>query len=45
MGTETLGYHHVAIAATDFNRSKQFYDKVLGYLGLAPAINATGFAS
>ena len=43
MATESPGYHHVAIAATNFEASKAFYDKVMGHLGLAPAIQATGY--
>jgi catechol 2,3-dioxygenase-like lactoylglutathione lyase family enzyme len=41
--TETLGFHHVAVAASNFDRSKSFYDRVMGLLGLAPAIQATGY--
>ena len=41
--TETLGFHHVAVAASNFDRSKSFYDMVMGLLGLTPAIQATGY--
>jgi glyoxylase I family protein len=43
MGTEMLGYHHVAIAVSNFAVSKPWYEKLFKHLGLAPAINATGY--
>lgn len=39
---EMLGIHHVSVSASDFDRSKAFYDWVLGYLGMAPALQAKG---
>lgn len=43
MATEAIGIHHVAVTATNFDVSKKFYDRLLGHLGMAPAIQATGY--
>jgi catechol 2,3-dioxygenase-like lactoylglutathione lyase family enzyme len=38
----TKGIHHVSVTVTDFDRSKAFYDKVLGWLGAKEVMAATG---
>lgn len=36
------GIHHVALAVTDFERSKQFYQFLFAQIGLEPIVEKTG---